>query len=384
MCMPGGGGGGGMFGGGNPLGPQTQELESSGYRRVSLPPWAEAAAPELYATGEKIASRPYPLYPYARIAPFSADEEAGFALTRMNVGAWEPYLNAGISEVMSGSAPVGEADIAAYYNPYQSFVTDELWRQNQQRKIQEDAAMARSGSYLNEDRRGVIDALRDDQTLRTVGLSFQQAFDEALGQANIERNRDLAAASQYLGVAPDVAAMGYTDAAALQEIGQQQRDLEQRNLALAYSDFMEQFGYPQDQVNWLMSLLQGIPMGRTEYSQGTEEVAAENQMGQMLGLAATVAPLIMMSSRDSKHIEGPAETILDRVRQLPIKTWRYKPEISGDNNRHIGPMAEDFHALFNVGDGKTIHVGDLASIALAAIQDLAARLDVVEREVAYG
>ena len=39
--------------------------------------------------------------------------------------------------------------------------------------------------------------------------------------------------------------------------------------------------------------------------------------------------------------------------------------------RHIGPMAQDFHAAFNVGeDEKYITTGDAHGVAMAAIQGL--------------
>jgi hypothetical protein len=57
------------------------------------------------------------------------------------------------------------------------------------------------------------------------------------------------------------------------------------------------------------------------------------------------------------------------VRQLPITTWTYrdKPE----HERHIGPMAQDFHELFGVGINETTLSGvDRSGVALAAIQGL--------------
>lgn len=63
--------------------------------------------------------------------------------------------------------------------------------------------------------------------------------------------------------------------------------------------------------------------------------------------------------------------ILDAVRALPITTWNYIA--SPGEGRHLGPMAEDFHAAFNVGDATSISTTDASGVALAAIQGLAAR-----------
>ena len=61
--------------------------------------------------------------------------------------------------------------------------------------------------------------------------------------------------------------------------------------------------------------------------------------------------------------------VLGRVVSLPIATWNYFSQ--GPNVRHIGPMAQDFHAAFGVGDDDThINMVDANGVALAAIQGL--------------
>lgn len=60
--------------------------------------------------------------------------------------------------------------------------------------------------------------------------------------------------------------------------------------------------------------------------------------------------------------------VLQRLAGLPISQWRYKSENQSD--RHIGPVAEDFQAVFGLGDGKTISTVDTSGIAFAAIQGL--------------
>ncbi len=87
-----------------------------------------------------------------------------------------------------------------------------------------------------------------------------------------------------------------------------------------------------------------------------------------------------VSDRDAKenfeHIE-PRE-VLERLLAVPITTWNYK---SQDNAvRHMGPMAQDFHAAFGLGLGaRSIDTIDPDGVALAAIQglhELVARRDV--------
>jgi hypothetical protein len=65
--------------------------------------------------------------------------------------------------------------------------------------------------------------------------------------------------------------------------------------------------------------------------------------------------------------------ILERVAGLAISTWNFKQDPS---TRHIGPMAQDFKAAFEVGtDDKHIGTVDAEGVALAAIQGLNQKLE---------
>ena len=60
--------------------------------------------------------------------------------------------------------------------------------------------------------------------------------------------------------------------------------------------------------------------------------------------------------------------VLNKITQIPITEWQYK----GSEERHIGPMAQDFYAAFGLGLGETtIATVDADGVALAAIKALA-------------
>jgi hypothetical protein len=84
------------------------------------------------------------------------------------------------------------------------------------------------------------------------------------------------------------------------------------------------------------------------------------------------------SDRETKQMFEPLDTqdILRRVVQLPVSRWQYKGEDAGV--RHIGPVAQDFYASFQLGESER-HIGmvDADGVALAAIQGL---YDVVEEK----
>lgn len=70
--------------------------------------------------------------------------------------------------------------------------------------------------------------------------------------------------------------------------------------------------------------------------------------------------------------------LLEKIANLPITQWRYK----GTNEYHIGPMAQDFKAIFNVGvDDKSISAIDPGGIALAAIQQLLIDNEIIKERI---
>jgi len=82
------------------------------------------------------------------------------------------------------------------------------------------------------------------------------------------------------------------------------------------------------------------------------------------------------SDRNAKEHFEPVNSldILDKVAGLPITRWDYK-EDSGVT--HVGPMAQDFFAAFQVGmDDKHISMVDADGVALAAIQGLNEKVEV--------
>ena len=81
------------------------------------------------------------------------------------------------------------------------------------------------------------------------------------------------------------------------------------------------------------------------------------------------------SSRAFKEgfVPVDARAVLAKVVALPIATWRYR---GPDAARHMGPVAEDFHAAFGLGhDERYIGTVDADGVALAAIQGLNAKVE---------
>ena len=80
---------------------------------------------------------------------------------------------------------------------------------------------------------------------------------------------------------------------------------------------------------------------------------------------------VCLSDRNAKENFAVVDThdILQRLSAMPITRWNLKGAEA--SNQHVGPVAQDFHAAFGLGDSDTmINTGDVQGVALAAIQGL--------------
>jgi len=90
---------------------------------------------------------------------------------------------------------------------------------------------------------------------------------------------------------------------------------------------------------------------------------------------------MFVSDRDAKRdVETvDRDAILERLARLPISTWRYSSD--AERTKHIGPMAQDFKLMFDVGStDKVIYPLDESGVAFAAIQALDAKVKRLAEE----
>ena len=100
------------------------------------------------------------------------------------------------------------------------------------------------------------------------------------------------------------------------------------------------------------------------------------------GVSATA--FVTTSDRNAKENFQPVnpQDILQAVTALPISTWNFKGD---DSARHLGPMAQDFHAAFGLNgtDDKHIVTVDADGVALAAIQGLNQKVEEQRAELKH-
>jgi len=91
---------------------------------------------------------------------------------------------------------------------------------------------------------------------------------------------------------------------------------------------------------------------------------------------------INASDRRLKQDFAPVDpqAVLEKVVSLPVQQWSYRAQ---PDEKHLGPVAQDFHAAFGFGaDDTSIATVDADGVALAAIQGLNQKLEQKEAEIA--
>ncbi|UXI66849.1 tail fiber domain-containing protein [Tahibacter amnicola] len=109
---------------------------------------------------------------------------------------------------------------------------------------------------------------------------------------------------------------------------------------------------------------------------GSATIAMAVQTNGNVTIAGT---LTQSSDRAAKENFRPVDrqALLDKIAKLDITEWNFKTENEGV--RHIGPMAQDFHAAFGLGErDDRIAPLDTSGVALAAVQGL--QQELVERD----
>ena len=112
----------------------------------------------------------------------------------------------------------------------------------------------------------------------------------------------------------------------------------------------------------------GWALGRTTLSNGVLQVGSNGGNGNGAYLTAGGA-WTNASDRNKKNnitsLNG--SDVLNNIMSLPVYHWMY----NGTNNEyHIGPMAQDFSRIFQIGDSSGISSIDPAGVALIGVQEL--------------
>jgi hypothetical protein len=274
----GGGGGGGAA-------PATQT------QFVREAPGIEERKLELMDLARDLTQTPERL-PAIQVAPMGALEQQG--VTRAGVtGVGAPTTQAGIGSVLSGlQAAQAGPNISQFYNPYQSYVLDEINRQAQM-KQQGIADQAIQSGAFGGGREGIQRAELQRGTLDVLGRAQQQGFGTALQAA--QNQQQLAAqtglqAGQTLGqLGTTQQAMAQGDISQLMAAGGLQRQLAQQGLDATRQTQLQQQYEPYQRLEFLKNIYAAGPTSQSGITAATAPTTSPLAQSIGTGLGAFAA-----------------------------------------------------------------------------------------------
>ena len=261
-----------IFGGGGGGGQTTSGTQTAITREA---PGVEARKLSLYDEAARLAASPVNL-PAMQVAPLSPTEQAGIAAAgRTGVGA--STVQAGIGALQTGmQAP----NISQFFNPYQSYVTDEINRQAAMAQNQLGAQAVASGAF-GGGRQGIAQAELERARLAQVGQAQAQGFQTALGAAQTQRQQQLAA-GQALGAAgAQQQAMSLADIQAQLRAGGLERGIGQAQLDAQRQTALQRAYEPYQRIEFLKGIMTNLPTTQSTLTATTAPGA--NPVGQALG-----------------------------------------------------------------------------------------------------
>lgn len=331
--------------------PEGSALRATQSQTV-LPEWYTNYAMDMLANQQALAQRPFPLPPMPRVAEFSPTQQRGFEMTGQAATAYQPALGQATQATqqalgapgglgaaqpfLSQAGQTSVANIGQYMNPYMEQVVDRIGQLGA-RNLSERLLPEVEGRYIAAGQLGfggrqpgmgtpsgmmtdTARAIRDTQeaVLAEQAGALQRGYTEAAGLAGTDLGRQATLAStagqlggqdlsRQLDASQQLASMGQmgqqlglAGAGALERVGGVQQSQAQRNLDVAYEDFLRQQNYPQEQINAMLATFkgaaQGIPTGEqvfgieptgrpAEYAPGT----AASIAGVLTGLGSVLA-----------------------------------------------------------------------------------------------
>lgn len=243
--------------------PVGQEVGQSG----ALANWAGDYVTDMLSYGRAEAESPYEAYTGPLTAGTSTlQDQAMTGVMALN----NPLSSSSVTKQMGAFDP---NDATRFMNPYEQNVIDrtaaDMRRQDQITQLQNRQALTSAGAFGGS-RDALLRAEAANNLTRSIGdmaatqraQGFTQAMDRAQqNQQNI---------NQY----------GFDTLAAQMNAGQTQRDIASEGIAADYGQFREERDYDAKMVQYMQSLLQGLPVSARTTSYTEPSALGELQQGQ--------------------------------------------------------------------------------------------------------
>ena len=263
MGKGGGGGGGGV------------PANTTAVQTVREAPEIEARKLSLYDQAAALASQPVSL-PSIQVAAPSQLQQTGFGMAGQT-GIGQQTVQQGIAGIQQAAAG---PNINQFFNPYQSYVTDEITRQAQMAQNQQAANAVQAGAF-GGGREGVAQAEIERARQANVGQAQAAGFQTALGAAQNQQQFGIQAGQSLLGAGAQQQAMQQGDIQSLLQAGGIQQQLGQQALDAQRQTQLQQAYEPYQRAEFLKGIMTNLPTGQSSVTQTT--APGQNPIAQAAG-----------------------------------------------------------------------------------------------------
>jgi hypothetical protein len=115
-----------------------------------------------------------------------------------------------------------------------------------------------------------------------------------------------------------------------------------------------------------------VPVLRVTNKDGSVDPAQQDRfVVDSSGDVLARGTISQLSSRSAKEnfVATDGQVLLAKLERMPVSSWNYRGAPAQE--RHLGPVAEDFHAAFGLGaSNRYIAPADMAGVALASVKAL--------------
>jgi hypothetical protein len=269
----------------------------------SLAPWAAPYVTEMLGRGEALASEPYTGYTGPLTAGTSGLQDKYFqgigALSApTGMGGFNPMSFTGAAYAAPTAQQAVDGQMGAYTpasgNVLQQYMTpylqgalqpqyDAAMRQAQIQQLAMQSQYGKAGAY-GGGRQAVAGAELDrgllDRMAGITGTGYQNAYEQAQKQFNTEQDRQMDAQQQ-------TNKYGFDVLGAQGDAGGLQRAIESEGIAADMAQFEQERNDPYNKVQYMQSLLQGLPVEAL-----TREYVEESDLAKFLSIAGVGSSLI--------------------------------------------------------------------------------------------
>lgn len=272
----------------------------------TLSEWAGPYVTEMLGRGQALASMPMQQYTGQLTAGTAPLQQQAFqGIANLAVPGQFGQATGATEQAMSGLQTAAGSTFTPqsaqqYMSPYLQGALDpqlaEARRQAEISRLADASRLTKAGAFGGS-RQAIMESEGQRNLLRELaditGKGYQTAFEQARDQYNVEQNRGLQNLQNQLLGGRQFADIGTAEqAAGLKALetqmgaGQTQRDIEQQGLAADYAQFTEQRDFPYKQVQYMQSLLQGLPIETQTIS-----YSEPSTISQVLGSAGGIKSL---------------------------------------------------------------------------------------------